>query len=657
MALAEREVMEDMQQEEEAVETGAVLAPAAVPAEKSERGKRGRKPAAAVAPDPAPAPQPVPPVAAPVPASARRKFRIPTYVYWLFLAVALLIGGFWLVQNSWVISNNIDHPYALLAGPALVVSILALWLIIKFFTAIERGVKSAVSAFKAARAKDEAAQFFWIVIAVFLAVSVFASGDFFSKLEKEAIPGLGYATALFIDLVAVQCMRARLNAGRLRDKRGQALYLAGVVMCASASAFANVYTTLTTFNTATSGLLPQWMADFAPWFGLVFPALIVLLSMTADYTLDQASSKLDPESYKKEEGKRVKLLEYQRDLLRERVKFEHEIDDLAAQLRGRKEKRMFFLIAWLFPVQMSGKQLLKRVEELYQPQMTALKEQNEALLQQGETLRGSLVVLERSALGAYGNLFQSVQILQASIDGQRDTDNRLLVERIDGLAGVLRQELASVTVVEELRQGVRELVPAVQVEELAGVLRQEMAGLAPTSWVEDLSQRMNMLVSASEINGLTSTLRQEMRGLTTAKVKLNYTELARALAPLLAKQGGLREVNSVVNGEVADEGSEQAGGDTGEMQALNLETLASFNGAEETSLIGSEVELRDADREALLEQSTVSIREAAAIIGCEPKYVRTLRDRRTLKATPRNKDLITTASLKAYLVEREARAS
>jgi hypothetical protein len=616
MAIAEKDVMQEEDQQ-----PGGEIEELAAPAPAPERVKRGPKKqagAAASAPAPASQPDPVPaPVAAPA-AKAKRKIRVPGYVYWMGLAVLVLIGGFWLVQNGWVISDNIDHPYALLAGPALVVSILALWLIIKFFTAIERGIKSAVSAFKAARAKDESAQFFWIVIAVFLAVSVFASGDFFSKLEKEAIPGLGYATALFIDLVAVQCMRARLNAGRLRDKRGQALYLAGVVMCASASAFANVYTTLTTFNTATSGLLPQWMADFAPWFGLVFPALIVLLSMTADYTLDQTSSKLDPESYKKEEGKRVKLLEYQRDLLRERVEFEHEIDDLAAQLRGRKEKRTFFLIAWLFPVQMSGKQLLKRVEGLYQPQIAALIQQNEGLVQQNEVLRVSLTTLEANAQGAYGSLLQVVQTLQGTIDGQRDTDNRIIVERVENLVAGLRQELA------------------------------------PVAQVEDLREEVQAMASATQIDELASTLRQEMRSLTSSsKAKVNYVELARMVTPLLAKQYRLGEVKSAASGDASDEIGEGVSGDTEEIAALDLTELASVDESDEEEEEGeSEVNV-----EALLKRPSVSIKAAARIVGCDPKYIRTLRDRKRLEATSRNRNLIKTSSIKAYLAERQGKAS
>ncbi len=595
MAIAEHEMVTDEEVQPEAGAVETVAAPVSVPAavEKPEKGKRKKQAAAPAPADPVPAP------AAAAPAPARRTFRIPGYVYWLLLAVALTVGGFWLVLNPQVITQNINQPYALLAGPALVVSVLALWLTIKFFTAIERGIKAIWASFLAARKEDGSAQFFWIVIAVFLVVSVFASGSFFSTIEHDSLPGLGYATALFIDLIAVQCMRARLNAGRLRDRRGQALYLMGVLICAVASAWANVYTSLIGFIAPTGkglGALPDWMPVIAPWFGLVFPLLIVLLSMTADYTLDQTSSKLDPESYKVIEGKRVKLLEYQRDLLRKRVEIDHDIDDLTDQLRGRKERRVFFLVAWFFPLQLSGKQLLARVEALYQPQVAALTQQNEAL-------RVALTDLNTNSQGAYNGLLQAVQALQMTVDSQRDTDNRLIGERIEGLAADLRS-------------------------------------LAP----------------ASQVDGLASELRQEMRSMTPAKTKVNYTELARALAPILGKQVGLIEVNSVVDTGVHAAVNGRVPGDTDELNALDIEVLTSLNGSEGAQSNEVENEGQEADIEALLQQTTVSIKEAALIIGKDVKYVRTLRDRHNLKATPRNTDLITVTSLKTYLAGRSVKA-
>jgi hypothetical protein len=524
----------------------------------------------------------------------RKKWGAPDFLRspWLLLAAALIVGGFWLVLHPAVIADNINKPYALLAGPALAGSFLVCWIIVKFFEAIEHAARSAWAAFLKSREQDSSAQFFWIVIAVFLAVSVFASGDFFSKLEHDALWGLGYATALFIDLVAVQCMRARLNAGRLRDRRGQSLYLLGVLICASASAFANVYTSLTTFVAPTgnaAGALPGWMAAIAPWFGLVFPALIVLLSMTADYTVDQTSSKLDPESYKAQEEKRVKLLGYQRDMLKDRVTIEREIDELAATLRGRKEQRVFFLWAWLFPLQVSGAHVLAQVEDLYKPQLDALIEQN-------ELLRGQLVNVANNAQAAYAGLDQNLQ--------------QFINERIEGLAASLAVAPAAEPDYQTLTRRVIPLLAPT----LAG-LRQELADMIPAT--------------------------------APAAPEIDYAELARAVAPLLP---GLYEANIDAIAGTNGQNNHEHLQETEQMAAIDLGafTPSNENHKPDTNELAN-LE-HDASLAALLERPTVSLEDAARIIEKDIKYVRTLRSRGNLKGTPRNQDLITTASIKDYLI-------
>jgi uncharacterized membrane protein YhaH (DUF805 family) len=537
------------------------------------------------------------------PAVHRKQWGVPGFLRspWLLLAAALMVGGFWLVLHPSVITDNLDKPYALLAGPALAGSFLGCWLIIKFFEAIAQAVRSGWAAFVEYRKQDAGAQFFWIVITVFLAVSVFASGEFFSKLEHYAVFGLlGYATALFIDLVAVQAMRARLNAGRLRDRRGQFLYLLGVLVCASASAFANVYTSLQNFTAPTGnavGALPGWMSAIAPWFGLVFPLLIVLLSMTADYTVDQTSSKLDPESYKKEEGKRVKLLEYQRDLLKDRVSIEQEIDSLAAQLRGQKERRVFFLVAWLFPLQQSGGRILEQVEQVYKPQLEALTEQN-------TRLNSELARLANTAQSAYMQLDQTVQGFIKAVDSQRDTDNTLLLEQVKSLATPDYKALA---------------------EQVFPLLRQEVRTLAAAT--------------------------------PAPKLKINYAELARSVAPLLAtQQDGLKEVDTEEIAATNSTQPHQGMGDTDELQVSDIEALASRNGhthEDETGETeGDTDELTNTEVNELIQQPTVSLEEAAQLLKCSTKYVRTLRDRHKIKATPRNRERFTTESINLYLAEK-----
>lgn len=307
---------------------------------------------------------------------------------WMLLTAPLIGGCVWLASHPEIITNNINQPYALLAAPVLIGSIIAGLLIYKFFQSIITGCQSAWQAFQRARKEDGSAQFFWIVIIVFLLVSVCASGSFFQTLEKNALPGIGYITALFIDLVAVQAMRARLNAVRMRDKKGSRLYLAGVLLCSGASAFANVYTSLSDFQSVKTGALPDWMVSVAPWFGLVFPAMILLLSVTADYTLDQVSTKLDPEQYKEQEAKRTKLLEYQLEALQQRVQFEADIDRLTHRM---KERREFFLVRWFFPksapsVVQIVDQVVDEMRSLYDPQLQIVSD----LVEEIKTLRSDI---------------------------------------------------------------------------------------------------------------------------------------------------------------------------------------------------------------------------------------------------------------------------
>jgi hypothetical protein len=329
---------------------------------------------------------------------------------WLLLSAPLTGATVWLAAHPEIITNNLDKPVLLYSFPALAASALALWIAIQFFQSIITGCKTAWRAFSAAQKKDSSAQFFWIVIIVFMLVSVFASGNFFSMLEHNAIPLLGYATALFIDLVAVQAMRARLNAVRMRDKKGAGLYLFGVLLCAGASAFANVYTSLADFDQHVTGSLPPWMLYVAPWFGLVFPALIMLLSITADYTIDQISTKLDPEQYKEQEAKKTTLLKYQVEALRERVQFEKQIDQLTARLQAGKERRVFFLWYW-FCFFFMPKQKVNNAVQI-------------------EELRGEMLQFAQYMNGQMQQMYGAIQQQIALVSSQHDTDSLLISQTI-----------------------------------------------------------------------------------------------------------------------------------------------------------------------------------------------------------------------------------
>src|SRR5262249_9555845 len=130
----------------------------------------------------------------------------------------------------------------------------------------------------------------------------------------------------------------------------------------------------------TTGVLPDWMLNVAPWFGLVFPVLIILLSITADYTLDQTSTKLDPDNYRTQEEKRIRLIEIQRDMLERRMQVEREIDHMTRQLKSKKPERSFFLVSWLFPrdplsMQAVVAAVTEEIKKSYGEQFAALSEQ------------------------------------------------------------------------------------------------------------------------------------------------------------------------------------------------------------------------------------------------------------------------------------------
>ena len=197
--------------------------------------------------------------------------------------------------------------------------------------------------------------FFSLVIVVFMLISVLESGEFFNvNITHRAMWGLlGYALALGFDLVSVVCMQARLNATRMRDDRGSRLNLIGVSICAAVSAFANAAGSLQGYNPVDLNHTPLWMQISAPWLGMVFPALIVVLSMTMDHILDHAPSRgIDVETFRERERKRVGILQVRLETERELLNLETQLSTLRHQREvasGRVQREWVFW-RWLRPV-------------------------------------------------------------------------------------------------------------------------------------------------------------------------------------------------------------------------------------------------------------------------------------------------------------------
>jgi hypothetical protein len=118
----------------------------------------------------------------------------------------------------------------------------------------------------------------------------------------------------------------------------------------------------------------------------------------------------------------MKLLEIQRDMLKRRAMIEQEMD----MLNGRKERRVFFLINWLFPVRQQPQAMID-LDGVRNDMMAFLQTQMQAFT--GE------------AQNAYANLESSLVRQISSIDRQRDTDLSIVSQQISKAQTALFHQL------------------------------------------------------------------------------------------------------------------------------------------------------------------------------------------------------------------------
>lgn len=312
----------------------------------------------------------------PVEQEPKNKFQMPIIVIskWFWLAIPILIAGFWLVLHPEFILNNINQPYALLAGPALIASVLLGWLIVTFFKTIVAWCKQFWNAVNQARKDDGAGAFFWLTIYIMMAASVLDSGPFYDQI-LPSVPFLGYVIALVFDMVAVNGMRARLEAKRMRDTEKGWLYLLAIIASTCSSIYANLYMSL-----EHAKKLPEWMTTTSPWMVILFPTMIIVMSLLADHLLEKTSTRLDVAQFAAREAKKLAMMQARLDSEEARKK----IDDRMEIVRGKgkviKIERDIFYKRWFMPARYPEiEKIVEQVSALYEPQIKALNEQIEAL--------------------------------------------------------------------------------------------------------------------------------------------------------------------------------------------------------------------------------------------------------------------------------------
>lgn len=184
--------------------------------------------------------------------------------------------------------------------------------------------------------------FFYLVLLIFIVVSVTESGDFFNKaITHNAFNGiLGYAVATVFDLFSLVCMIARMNASRIADKRGMFLSLVGVIVCAGASAFANVSSAVQDYQVSQFSNIPGWMQQVSPYLGMVFPGMVIVVTLIADHIGDLNPQKADSvTNYRAKEMKKVELLRVRYEIEKQRFEVQRDIA-LLHQKPSKKTEKM-----------------------------------------------------------------------------------------------------------------------------------------------------------------------------------------------------------------------------------------------------------------------------------------------------------------------------
>ncbi len=251
---------------------------------------------------------------------------------YLFILAPLLIGGFYLVQHPELVQMGVNNPYAVAFVGSLPVCLIAIKLIINFFSVIEQWIRLQFEKARQARKGF----FFEIVTIVFMFVSVCEAGPFFNDIQHSMLSGaLGYITVLAFDLIAVVCIDARrkeLAKGGTRS----GIYLLGVIICALVSMAANLYSALQNFHVPADPSIPAFLKSVAPYIGIMFPVMIIFLAFSRDADIEID----DAETYRKQQQKRVDFLVVRREIL---ARVTHEMEQI--DLLGKRE---FILKSWLF---------------------------------------------------------------------------------------------------------------------------------------------------------------------------------------------------------------------------------------------------------------------------------------------------------------------
>src|SRR5260221_4640954 len=195
---------------------------------------------------------------------------------------------------------------------------------------------------------------FYFGMALFMLASVVEAGPVLNKIAMHGtLWGYGGHMLVFaFDMISAVSLRARLNARRVFDTHGMKLQMWGICLPAAVSVSANLAGAIQGFNQSDFSHLFIF-AWLLPLIGAVFPSMIIVLSLAADHLIDTTAVnvKIDPEDFRKQEKKRVEILNVRLETEQELLQEESKVVAIRSepnQAQDRPAQEWFFM-RWLRP--------------------------------------------------------------------------------------------------------------------------------------------------------------------------------------------------------------------------------------------------------------------------------------------------------------------
>lgn len=282
-----------------------------------------------------------------------------------------------------------NWPYLLSGVVALALVAGIITLLVIYHTSIISTIAKSVKGVKQGIFNRET--LFWTVNLTFMAFSAYHAAPFYASVSTNILgmdwfaPFVGITAALVLDALVIVFQNARKRAGYKHDRKRAHMYMWYIAACCGLNSIANVYTNYQHFDAANYANFWGWAINIAPIFLSLFPLFIMGMSNALEeMSSSKALDTLDVEAFKKDEEKRVGLVEAQAEYQEREVRADRRLIELE---RMRKEndrlrkgkpikvKRVSRLGAWFWqvPLQDDYVKALEIVTRKHQETVTALQ--------------------------------------------------------------------------------------------------------------------------------------------------------------------------------------------------------------------------------------------------------------------------------------------